>query len=411
MTICIATDSFPPHNSGIATHNSYLVRLLQEAGHDVVVLTVDFNNLKGADTIKKQDGITIITLKKSYDQQFNYFSRFIKSGSREAVVWLSLGTAMRKWMTENNPAFKFDIIECSDYGGLGLFLIEASLPPVVIMCHSMLTQLSQHEFYKQDENLSIIHFLETNSIQQADGIICHSQSNTEEVAKFFKKKVLYATAPWINDNSEPVSNPKNTFVVASRLQVCKGALIMAEALQSLQTSYPEIKITWIGDDTYTAPEGSMVSKYIKKKFPAIWQKSFIWKKGIPRKELLDYLNNNETIIIPSAWETFNYVALEAANRKKPMIITKQAGVSSLFIAGKEILLADADDINSIADAMIKLKKDKELVRSLSDNVFTALERSFSKEKFLADRNNAYEVAIQHRKANPPVNPLQAFFNR
>jgi len=58
-----------------------------------------------------------------------------------------------------------------------------------------------------------------------------------------------------------------------------------------------------------------------------------------------------------------------------------------------------------------LKKDKELVRSLSENVFTGLERSFTKEKFLADRNNAYEVAIQHRKANPSVNPLQVFFNR
>ncbi|MCY7311701.1 MAG: glycosyltransferase family 4 protein, partial [Chitinophagaceae bacterium] len=389
MTICIATDSFPPHNSGIATHNAYLVKLLQEDGHKVVVLTVDFTLLKSPDAIKEEDGITIITLNESYNTQFRYYSQFIKSGNREAAVWMSLGAAMRKWLLENNATFNFDIIEFSDYGGFGIFLVDASLAPTVAMCHSMLAQFSQHEFYNPDENLSLIKFLETNSIQYADAVICHSHSNAQDIEKGFNKKAIYATAAWISDSINPLVNYKNEFLVVGRLNIYKGALIMAEVMNLLQQQHPDIKVVWIGDDSYTAPEGSMVSKYIKKNFPSVWQKNFIWKKGIPRKELLDYINESEVVIIPSKWETFNYVALEAANRKKPMIITKQAGVSSLFIAGKEIILADADDINSIADAMVKLKKDKELVRSLSKNVFTGLERSFSKEKFLADRNKAY----------------------
>jgi len=411
MTICIATDSFPPHNSGIATHNAYLVKLLQEGGYKVVVLTVDFTQLKSPDSIKEKDGITIVTINESYNVQFKYFSQFIKSGNREAVVWMSLGVAMRKWLLENNPTFNFDIIEFSDYGGFGIFLVDASLPPTVAMCHSMLAQFSQHEFYNPDENLSLIKFLETNSIQHADAVICHSHSNAEDVKKEFNKKTLYATAAWISDDVIPSVNSKTEFLVVGRLNIYKGALIMAEVMTLLQKQHPDIKVVWIGDDSYTAPEGSKVSKYLKKHFPSIWQKNFIWKKGIPRKELLDHINESEVVVIPSKWETFNYVALEAANRKKPMVITKQAGVSSLFIAGKEIILADADNINSIADAMIKLKEDKSLPHSLSENVLAGLERSFSKEKFLADRNKAYEVAIQHRKENPPVNPLQTFFKR
>jgi glycosyltransferase involved in cell wall biosynthesis len=409
MTICIATDSFPPHNSGIATHNAYLVKLLQEGGHKVVVLTVDFTRLKSPDSIKEEDGITIVSLNESYNVQLKYFNQFIKSGNREAAVWMSLGVAMRKWLLENNATYNFDIVEFSDYGGFGIFLVDISLPPTVAMCHSMLVQFSQHEFYNSDENLSLIKFLETNSIQHADAVICHSHSNAVDIEKEFNKKTLYATAAWISDNVTPSISYKTEFLVVGRLNIYKGALIMAEVMSLLQQQHPEIKVVWIGDDSYTAPEGSMVSKYIKKHFPSVWQKNFVWKKGIPRKELLEYINDSEVVVIPSKWETFNYVALEAANRKKPMIITKQAGVSSLFIAGKEIILADADDINSIADAMIKLKTDKELAQSLKENVLTGLERSFSKEKILADRNKAYEIAIQHRKANPPVNPLQPFF--
>ena len=94
-----------------------------------------------------------------------------------------------------------------------------------------------------------------------------------------------------------------------------------------------------------------------------------------------------------------------------MIITQQAGVSSLFIAGKEILLTDADNIHSIADAMIKLKQDKEFIRLLGEQAFAGLERNFNRDKFLADRNEAYATAMHQRKINLPVNPLQAFFNR
>jgi len=102
MTICIATDSFPPHNSGIATHNAYLVKLFQEGGHKIVVLTVDFTRLKSPDSIKEENGITIVTLNESYNVQFKYFSQFIKAGNKEAVVWMSLGVGMRKWLLENN---------------------------------------------------------------------------------------------------------------------------------------------------------------------------------------------------------------------------------------------------------------------------------------------------------------------
>src|SRR5687767_12385104 len=99
MTICLATDSYPPHNSGIATHNLYLVRLLVESGIKVIVLTADFTKMKEDDSVTDQGGIVLVTLKKSYGEQHRYFSQFIRSGNREAAVWLSLGMAMRHWLT------------------------------------------------------------------------------------------------------------------------------------------------------------------------------------------------------------------------------------------------------------------------------------------------------------------------
>lgn len=409
MTICIATDAFPPHQSGIATHNAYLVKLLQEAGHTVIVLTTDFRNTKGPDSIEKKEGVTVVTLRDSYKKQYAYFSNFIRSGSREAVVWLSLGMAMRGWLLENQAAFDFEIIECSDYGGLGIFCSDPALPPVVIMCHSMLSQLSQHEFYNPDENLAVIRFLETNAIRQADAVICHSHSNAAELEAVYHRKICYAPAAWITEPVQLAALPGIPFLVASRLQVCKGAIVLAEAMQLLQTTHPDIKVTWVGEDTYTAPGGWLVSKYLKKNYPAVWQKTLLWKKAIPRKELLDTLSKTEVLLIPSAWETFNYVALEAASLKKAMIITRQAGVSSLFEEGKETRLADADQVQTLADAITELKGNKDLIRTLGENAFQSLERNFSREKIITGRMEAYAAAMQYRKEHPPVNPLSAFF--
>ncbi len=406
MNICIATDSYPPHNSGIATHNAYLVKLLQEGGHSIVVLTVDMNDRKSKDIIIQQDGVTIVMLKKSYQEQYRYFSRFIKTGTKEAVVWLSLGMSTRKWLLDNNTTYKFDVIEFSDYGGFGCFLIDKTLAPALAMCHGMLTQLEKKEFYNQDENLSIIRFLETSAIRNADAVICHSKSNAKDIEQEFGVQTEYVTAPWINDQVSSQAKTTNEFLIASRLQVCKGAIVMAEVMLTLQKDYPEIKLTWIGDNTYTAPGGYIVSKYIKEKYPSIWNKTFIWKDSMPRKQMMETLESADTIIIPSTWETFNYVALEAANRRKSVIMTKQAGFSSVLDADHNFILTDASDINSIRDAMIRLHQDKDYSKKLGNNFYVAAQGVFTKDAFLHDRNEAYELAIERRKLKTPVNPLE-----
>jgi glycosyltransferase involved in cell wall biosynthesis len=409
MTICIATDSYPPHNSGIATHNSYLVKLLLDSGNKVIVLTASFDQPREEDLVIDQGDLVIITLKKSYGEQFNYYKKFFRSGTREAAVWISLGMAMRKWMTTNSEKYNIDVIEFSDYGGFGLFLVDSYLPPAVMMCHGMLTQLNKKEFHNQDENLAMIRFLESNAARLSDAVICHSHTNAEELANEWKIKTNYVTAPWFNDSIQEAPVTRHEFIIASRLQVCKGALVIANALQSLHKDYPRLKIHWYGDDTYTAPGGWLVSKYLKKHFPKIWQHSFIWKKSVPRKQLLEEIAASESIIIPSTWETFNYVALEGANRKKAMIISKQAGISSVINPAGNYLSIDANDAHSVKTAIIKLHTEKEMVKSLGESLAATVPDIFNKINFNNDRKRVYDMAIEHRKNNRPVNPLESFF--
>lgn len=409
MNICIATDSYPPHNSGIATHNYYLARLLEESGNKVLVLTADFEHPRQPDTVVETGNITVVTLRKSYSDQQKYFSRFIYTGNHEATVWLSLGMAMRNWLLTNHKLYNIDIIECSDYGGFGIFLVDEKLPPFVVMCHGMLTQMNKFEFHNKDENLALIRFMETNMIKHADAVICHSPSNVSDILKDFGKQAMYATAAWVPELESSNQNTENEFIIASRLTVHKGALVMAEVMQSLQQDHPSIKVTWFGSDSYTAPEGWKVSKYIRKNFPDIWQKSFTWKKALPRKEMMAMLDQANAVVIPSTWETFNYVALEAANLKKPLIVTKQTGISSLLNDGEHILLTDANDINSIKTAMLRIVEEKGLDTKLGNNLFHSAINVFSSKNILDDRLKAWSLAIEYRKTQIPSSPLQAFF--
>ncbi len=410
MTICLATDSFPPHNSGIATHNLYQAKILTEAGYKLVVVTADFENRKKEDSIEEQSSLTIVTLRKSYSQQYDHYSRFIKNGNREAAVWISFGMAVRKWLLENKLRFGIDIIECCDYGGWGIFLIDELLPPVIVMCHGLLTQMDKYEYHNQDENLWIIRFLETNLVQQADAVTCHSRMNADDIQKDFKAETMYATAPWIHDEIVTTPRINNEFLVISRFAGHKGALVMAEVMNLLYKDHPGIRLTWVGSDSYTAPEGWIVSRYIKKHFPSIWQKTFIWKKGLPRNEAMKLLDASETVIIPSPWETFNYVALEAANRKKALIVTRQAGIAEMLRNEEEMLLTDARDISGIKEAMIRLYNDKELAKRLGENLYRSTGEIFRKQNFLNDRKLVYEKAIEKRNHRNLINPLQSFFN-
>ena len=413
MTVCIATDSYYPQPGGIATFYGHLSKLLIQQGHQCIVLTIgsDINNVQKQDEVLEENGLTKVVLHKTYYEQLAYYKKFFRPGGYEAYRWISIGVAMRKWLEQNATVYNIEIVEASDYGGFGLFLVDRSLPPLVISGHGSLLQYSKINFSGNDEQVLLIKKMEQLSFNCADGIIAHSYLNKEDLEKITSTPVAFATAPWIN-NGVVESLPKKNFIaVIGGLQVIKGGITMAKTVELLAKNDPHFKLYWVGPDFFVAPGSERMSLYLRNTFKHIWGKNFIWLDQLSRDEAKKMLLTAQLIVIPSDWETFNYVALEAAWQGKPIIITKNTGAEYIFEHETEALVIPARDENALASAIIHLLANPGFAQQLGRNAHEKIKRLFFPEKIVEERLGAYRLFIKHRKKHSNFQLRTSFLSR
>jgi glycosyltransferase involved in cell wall biosynthesis len=401
MTICIATDGFFPQVGGVSTFYWNLTTLLKIAGHQIVVLTIanEESEYNKPDEIDVQENYTKIVLKQTLFKYLSNHQKYFRPRGYSAYNWIAIGEAMREWLLKNNKRFAIDIIEVPDYGGLGFFLIDNNLPPVIITGHGSLVQLANYNYVRNNEQARIIQLLEQSAFQYAEGIIAHSKLNQENLEIMTGRKVSFATAPWINpvNNLHVPSKCNNSLLVVGGMQIVKGAITMAAAIEICVDQDPNIKLYWIGCDFYVAPGLQLMSVYIKRSFPRIWNKNFIWLNEQDREKTIQTLKESSFVIIPSDWETFNYVALEAAAFGKPVIISDKAGASYLFKNNESALIVPGKDPKALADAILKLRTDLSMQNRLGTNAKLMIDSSFLPNKILKERIVIYDDVIQNRE--------------
>lgn len=403
MTICLATPEYGPIAGGIATFYENLASILADKGHTVIVLTVDTENQHYDDETKKNNNITVITLRRSYKE---CFSSIRENASRDALYVASAiatGTAMKKWLLANYSNYNIEIIETVDVNGLGSFLIDPALPAVVICGHGTVFQISKYDFTIPDKRFKILETLEKNTLQDADLVITHSLLNQKVLEENCKTEVQFATIPWIKTSSKKSANTLYDALVIGRMQNCKGTGVVANALRKAKEEGLAINLTWIGNDTHTAPYGSLWSKYLSRKYPDIWKKSFLWIPAVPKNEIPGIIASSRVIIIPSIWEVFGYVAVEAMTAGKPIIISKGAGSSYIFENTNAALLVPGNDPAVLLDA-IKKSLSSPVHDHLEESYHSLIQEKLSPELSYSQRMKAYNMAVINRANRSKFEP-------
>ncbi len=391
--------NYPPQAGGLSTYYSNLARLLSEQDHKVYILMAEPNSTANDDDrVTEEKKITRVLLKKSFHEARNYYKRYFRPGGFEAHSWIANGLAARAWLQNNHVAHKIDIVQTPDYGGLGIFLSGNDLPPVVVFGHGCLTQLSRYNYVKNDSHASILKKLEKLSFEQADAIMTHSPLNQLDLAKLCGQNVEMTIAPWKNDAGLVPSLPGNdSIAVAGGLQAVKGAVVMAQAMQSCAIKNPSLRVNWFGGDTYSAPGNRSMAGYLGKNFPGIWNKNFVWRKEKSREETRKEIAASSFVVIPSLWETFGWTVLEAAAAGKAMIITDKTGAVYLFTHGIDAWIIPANNSTKLAEAIEVLHKDPELCKYLGSNAKKMLENRFNEKAIVTDRIKLFGEVIRKRK--------------
>jgi glycosyltransferase involved in cell wall biosynthesis len=97
----------------------------------------------------------------------------------------------------------------------------------------------------------------------------------------------------------------------------------------------------------------------------------------------------DIVLIPSLFESFGYVAIEAFSLKKPVIASSAGGLKEIIRDGREGLLVKPGDSHVIALACEKLLKDRPLAQLLAANGRARFISEFSESKMLDGIKKVY----------------------
>lgn len=404
MTVCIATTDYLPQQGGIVTFTRHLSTLLVGAGHKVIILTIaESENI--SEVQNENDKIAVVRISNLFNDQYKKHSPYYKAGGIDTGRWVSAGFAMQEWLLINCNKFNIDVIEVSDYGGLGIFLCHEKLPPVIITAHGSFTQCSRYSDEPNKNDEKIVKELELLSFKNADAIIAHNPRNKKELEELTMRNVFQALIPFVSTYKPAPAKENGYALVAAGLHPYKGPEVLANAIVTLKDK--DIAVKWVGVDSYSNSTGQSMAAKLKEHFPSVWGKSFNWFNSLPHSNTQELIEGCEMMIIPSIWETFNYTILEAASNCKPLIISTGAGASYLFEDENNALLISPRDTEALASAIQKLHGDQSLRQKLGNNAALLISKIFNPVAIIKNRIKIYESAIKNQ-TNRNKNILEDF---
>ncbi|MFP4367422.1 MAG: glycosyltransferase [Bacteroidales bacterium] len=198
----------------------------------------------------------------------------------------------------------------------------------------------------------------------ADGVI----TNTKSIKEFYEHKNLVKrnfTRVIYNGtnatNNVPSYNYAQRFpgkkivLTVGRLAIQKGYYYLIDAISLLSREHGDIMFVVLG-------EGKLHNKLL----------SYARQMGVSERihfegfvdNVVPYLKGCDLFVLPSLYEGMSNAAMEAMAYGKPVVLTNVNGARELIPDDSKGILIPPKDARAIADAVIRLKEDRELREKL-----------------------------------------------
>ena len=110
-----------------------------------------------------------------------------------------------------------------------------------------------------------------------------------------------------------------------------------------------------------------------------------------------FINAIDINVLTSISESFPYVILEGARMSKPIISTDVGGISKLIKDGHNGYLIDVGDYNALANKILNLIENKELLKEMGNNLYDDAKKDFSYDSMAKAHLNIYNTILDKER--------------
>jgi glycosyltransferase involved in cell wall biosynthesis len=148
----------------------------------------------------------------------------------------------------------------------------------------------------------------------------------------------------------------------------KGIDILLKAIKISRKEFNNIKLYIIGDHSENKIK---IIKMIKE---LNLENEVLMLGNISKEELIKYYHNCRALVLPSRFESFGLVILEAFACSKPVIASRVGGIPEI-VNEKNGILFKAEDVNELAKAIIKIMKmDDDEYKNMCNEAYLTAEK-------------------------------------
>jgi glycogen(starch) synthase len=389
VRVLMLTWDFPPRETGgTAAHVYGLSHALADAGHDVVVLTIAD---RGADAVaERTDRVRVMraAIGLPHIPAERYLA--LTASADHALVQLALDA--------DSPlaGWRPDIVHGHDWrvGWAADTIARHHGVPFVLTMHGT-------ERVRHGGNLPIGEPTDVNSIEwwlafRADRLIASTRFMVDQLVTGFELapeqvvRIPNGIDPDLWDGHDRQIDREPLIVSWGRVQYEKGFQVLARAMTTLRTRVPNVSCVIAGRGSYL-PE-------LQTQIDVEGVSDLIELPGfLSDDELRELVHRAGCVVIPSLYEPFGVVALEALAAGAPLIVARTGGLAELIVdtdAGLTFEPGNPDDLAHIVEMVLR---DSTLARQLTTNARQLIERKYAWGAVATSVVHVYEVAITYRR--------------
>lgn len=363
---CQCDGYLPDVVGGMEVLSAALHGALRRRGHEILVLT----SCKGGHPpgTRTVDGVTVRRLD---------FWGALQSGD--------IATIARAQQETNALLRDFapDLLHLNDTLPSAFFFLRRGITqgtPRVLTLHSPLRNSNGSD-------------LQARLLAEADAVIAVSEDLGREARRLVppaKLAVIANALPLPERAPAPLPGPPCTFLCAGRLVADKGFDLAIAALATLRRRGVAARLVVAGSGM-DKPDLAALAQNLGVA-EAVEFRGWISPDDVPA-----LIDESAAVLVPSRWrEPFGLIALQAAQRGRPVIAARTGGLPEIVADGLTGLLVAPDDSSALADAMARLAADAALAASLGGRAREQARIAFDFETFVS----AYEGQFESVRGAP-----------
>jgi glycogen synthase len=391
---------------GLGRHVHAVAEAQAAAGHDVTVLT---QQGPGARPAEELNGVHVMRVKPPTPS--------VPREPDALVAWVNeLDTRMARSAASLLAGLAPDVVHAHDWVVAQTATeVRRRIPaPLVVTVHA--TEAGRHQGWITADLSRRVNGIEYRLTTIAQRIIACSGAMKFEVSQLFQVDTeAIDVIPngidlgrWrVPENQQRSAIHRQAqvaplIVFIGRLEWEKGVHTLLEAAQKLVNAGRDIQVVVAGTGTYEGALQSQASALIEAGVAS-------FTGWLPEPQLRALAAAADVVVVPSLYEPFGLVALEAGALGAPVVVARTGGLADTVSDGVTGRVFEPGDAAGLAVVVAEVLDDHEQTQRMSKEFLAVLEEKFDWHKIAPRTVETYELAIAQAKVNPrPVDvaPLE-----